>query len=101
MTLINLSFRQQATGNRQQATGVKVRQTWIVHHLLIIGEAAGKVSDTLKNEYPDIPWLGMIDVRNIIAHEYFRIDLNIIWRIVEGNLLSLKRQIENILHKLE
>ena len=53
--------------------------TRVVHHLMIIGEASSRMSQETKEKYPDLPWVGTIDVRNIITHEYFRVDLNIIW----------------------
>ncbi|MDJ0728610.1 MAG: DUF86 domain-containing protein [Crocosphaera sp.] len=72
-------------------------QTWIVHHLMIIGEASSRISKETQAKYPNIPWVGTIDVRNIIAHEYFRVDLNIIWLIVKDDLPDLKKKIETIL----
>ena len=72
-----------------------------IHHLLIIGEACSQVSDSLKNEYPDVPWTGPIDVRNMIAHEYFRVDFNIIWNIVDRNLPPFKKQIQKLLDDIE
>ena len=47
-------------------------QTWMIHRLMIIGEAASKMSDETRQNYPNIPWVGTIDVRNIITHKYFR-----------------------------
>ena len=64
---------------------------------MIIGEASSSISQETRDKYPDIPWVGTIDVRNIITHEYFRVDLNIIWMIVKDNLPDLKSKIENIL----
>ncbi|MDJ0581232.1 DUF86 domain-containing protein [Crocosphaera sp.] len=72
-------------------------QTWVIHHLMIIGEASSNISQEIREKYPDIPWVGTIDVRNIITHEYFRVDLNIIWMIVEDNLPDFKKKIETIL----
>jgi uncharacterized protein with HEPN domain len=87
--------------NYQQFSENKLIKIWIIHHLLIIGEACSQVSDLLKNQYPDVPWNGPIDVRNMIAHEYFRIDFNIIWNIVDRNLLSFKKQIQKLLDDIE
>lgn len=70
---------------------------WIIHHLLIIGEACSQVSEPLKNEHSDIPWTGPIGVRNMIAHEYFRVDFNIIWNIVDRDLPLFKKQIQKLL----
>lgn len=75
-------------------------QTYIIHHLLIIGEAANHVSENVRKQYNNVPWVGTIDVRNIIAHEYFRVDLDIIWNIVQKNLPDLKRKIREILVKI-
>ena len=76
-------------------------QTWIIHHLMIIGEAASKMSEATRQQYPDLPWIGAIDLRNIIAHEYFRVDSNIIWQIVSHDLPNLKKQLQNILKKTQ
>ena len=48
-----------------------------------------------------MPWNGPIDVRNMISHEYFRIDFNIIWNIVDRNLPSFKKQIQKLLDDIE
>ena len=72
-------------------------QTWMIHHLMIIGEAASKMTEETRQLYPNIPWVGTIDVRNIITHEYFRVNLNIIWRIITNDLPNLKQQIKEVL----
>ena len=72
-------------------------QTWVIHHLMIIVEASRNISQETREKYADIPWVGTIDVRNIITHEYVRIDINIIWMIIEDNLPDFKKKIETIL----
>lgn len=72
----------------------------MIHHLMIIGEASSKMSEGTRAKYPDIPWVETIDVRNIITHEYFRLDLKIIWMIVEDNFSYLKKQIKQIVEKI-
>jgi len=59
-----------------------------------------------RQQYLDIPWIGAIDLKNIIAHEYFRVDPirvdpNIIWQIVSNDLPNLKKQLQNILKKTQ
>lgn len=75
--------------------------TWIIHHLQIIGEAVRSISEDFKLNYPQTPWLKIADFRNLIVHEYFRIDLQIIWSIVENQLPQLKEQIKTILQEIE
>ncbi|MFM2409415.1 MAG: hypothetical protein RL481_243 [Pseudomonadota bacterium] len=50
--------------------------------LSIIGENSNKLSDELKNRHPDLPWLDMIAFRNIVAHEYHRVDPIYVWEAV-------------------
>jgi uncharacterized protein with HEPN domain len=72
-------------------------QVWVVHHLQIIGEAANNLSDDLINQYDYIPWAKIIAFRNIILHEYFRVDLQVMNKIIRENLKELKRQIKEII----
>lgn len=51
-------------------------QTWIVHHITIIGEACRTLSDDFVASYANIPWADIIGMRNILVHHYFGIDTN-------------------------
>lgn len=66
----------------------------ILRNLEIVGEAAGKVSLEIKGRYPQIEWSRMTRTRNRLAHEYYRIDLEVVWRIIidylPQNLLALE-----------
>ena len=72
-------------------------QTWVIYHLQIIGEAARAISQEFKARHNEIPWRDASDLRNQIIHEYFRVNLDIIWDIVQNDIPPLKRQIEEIL----
>lgn len=72
-------------------------QVWIVHHLQIIGEASSSLSSSLTNNYPRVPWAEIVAFRNILVHEYFRVDLQAVWKIIERDLPDLKNQVEAIL----
>lgn len=72
-------------------------QIWIVHHLQIIGEASSNLSQKLLSQYPQIPWAEIVAFRNIIVHEYFRVDLQAVWKIIDRDLATLKNQVEAIL----
>lgn len=73
-------------------------QTWVIYHLQIIGEASRATSQEFKAKYPEIPWREAGDLRNLVIHEYFRINLAFIWDIVENDIPTLKQQIEFILY---
>jgi uncharacterized protein with HEPN domain len=76
-------------------------QVWIVHHLQIIGEASSALSETFTNQYSEVAWAEIVAFRNILVHEYFRVNLEIAWRIVERDLPDLKSQVEAILQQRE
>jgi uncharacterized protein with HEPN domain len=83
--------------NQQSFFEDELIQVWVVHHLQIIGEAANNLSDDLTYQYDNIPWAKIIAFRNIIVHEYFRIDLEVVNKIIQENLKELKSQIEEII----
>jgi uncharacterized protein with HEPN domain len=72
-------------------------QTWMVHHIQIIGEAARKLSDSVRKAHPEIPWPQIITMRNVLVHDYFGIDLQEVWMVVERDIPTLKPKIEAIL----
>ncbi len=76
-------------------------QIWSVYHLQIIGEASSAMSESFINQYPTVPWIDIADFRNVLVHEYFRVDVDIVWAIVERELPELKNKIEIILQTLE
>lgn len=68
----------------------------VIRNIEIIGEASKNISDTIKKKHPDIPWKRMIGLRNITIHEYFGVDLEIIWEIVSKNLPEIKPKLNKI-----
>lgn len=75
-------------------------QDAILYNLIIIGEAANQVSEQLKEMHPEVPWSAMIGTRNIVVHGYDQVKLQIVWEILQRDLLSLKSQIDSILSGL-
>ena len=71
----------------------------IIRNFEIIGEASKNVPAEIKNKYPEIPWKKMYGLRNLIAHEYFGIDYEMIWEISKNNLPQNSIDIRNIIEK--
>jgi len=69
----------------------------VIRNFEIIGEAANNLSDEICLKYPKINWRQVIGFRNRLVHEYFGIDYQIIWKIINENLASLNEQILNII----
>jgi uncharacterized protein with HEPN domain len=68
-------------------------QTWMVHNLQIIGEAARALSADLRDRHPEVPWPVIVGMRNILVHQYQHIDTEVVWTTVESGLPTLKQQI--------
>jgi uncharacterized protein with HEPN domain len=76
-------------------------QTWMVHNLTIIGEAARSLSAEFRHSHPEVPWAEIIGMRHILVHDYFEIDLEILWQVLEKDLPPLEVQISNLLNQDE
>ena len=68
----------------------------IVRNLEVIGEAAKNISVKFKDEYKDIPWNKIAGMRNIIVHEYFNVDLEILLKTIQQDIPKLKKAIKKI-----
>src|ERR1035437_1931614 len=66
----------------------------VVRNFEIIGEASRKIPSDIQEEYPDIPWRKMYGLRNLIAHEYFGIDYEMIWEIAKNNLPQNRKDLD-------
>ena len=66
----------------------------IERQLEIIGEAANNLSPELIEKYKEVPWPQIISFRNFIVHEYFGLDLELIWGVLINNIPSFQLQVE-------
>ena len=65
--------------------------------LEIIGEAVKRIPDSVRSQYPDIPWRDIAGMRDKLIHDYFNADVRIIWKAVQEDVPMLKMMIANIL----
>jgi uncharacterized protein with HEPN domain len=73
----------------------------VVRALEIIGEAAKRLPDDLRQRYPDIPWKGMAGMRDRIIHGYDNVDFQIVWEVIKRDIPQIKPKIELILKEYE
>jgi len=73
----------------------------VIRRIEIIGEAAGNVPENIKVKYQNIPWKKMVGLRNITIHEYFGVDLDIVWEIVTKNIPGTKADIQKVLEDMD
>ena len=69
----------------------------VLYDFIIIGEASVNIPEEIQSHYSQIPWRLMSDMRNIMAHEYFQVNLMLTWRTIQNNLPSLKLQLLDLL----
>ncbi len=69
-------------------------------NLLVIGEGALRLTEDTRRRQSEIPWRDLIGLRHRIAHGYARIDLRIVWRIVQDDLPRLMQQLERLSGKI-
>jgi uncharacterized protein with HEPN domain len=73
----------------------------VVRSIEVIGESAKAIPDLVKERNPSIPWEKMMSMRNKLIHEYFGIDLEIIWQTLQEDLPPLRDKIAELIQKEE
>lgn len=77
------------------------KQDAVLRRLIIIGEATKRLSPEFRSQHPTIPWRNIAGLRDIAVHEYERVDLDRIWRIIQTDLLELLTYIQPLLPRQE
>lgn len=75
----------------------RMRQDATLRKLEVIGQAVKNLSDGSKARQPDIPWKQIAGLRDKVIHDYFGVDLDIVWAVVEKELPKLRRAILDLL----
>ena len=76
-------------------------QDAVIRNFEIMGEAVKRLSPEVRDAHPGIPWRQVAGFRDVLIHDYFGIDLDEVWGVVQTNLPQLKLQIEAILQTLD
>ncbi len=69
----------------------------VIRNFGIIGEVSAHIPEEVKHKYPKVPWDKMKGMRNIVIHEYFGVEHDILWRTIKSSLSPLKEQIAQLL----
>jgi uncharacterized protein with HEPN domain len=86
-------IRRKVAEGREAFDEDEYAQLAIVHLIQIIGEAANRLSPELITQHPEIPWRQIVATRNRVVHNYFAIDLEILWTAASSDIPELAEQI--------
>lgn len=72
--------------------------TW---NIMIIGEAANKLTKEFCLSHPNTPWRKIAGMRHVLVHDYYQIDIDELWDVIKEDLIILKPQIEGYIKELD
>jgi len=75
----------------------KEKQYAVLRGLEIVGEATKNLSKELKTRHPEVPWKDIAGMRDKLIHEYFGVNLELVWETIKNKLPQFKKQIHKIL----
>lgn len=75
----------------------RLKQSAITREFEIIGEAVKNLPSQFKEDNPDVPWKEIAGMRDVIIHNYFRVDIDSIWNAIKKDIPVLKEQISQLM----
>ena len=77
----------------------RMMQDAVIRNLEVIGEAVKQLSMALRQQNPEIPWRKMAGLRDVLIHDYLRVEMGEVWAVVERDLPAIKPRIVDLLEQ--
>ena len=71
-------------------------QSAVLHQLLLVGEAAKRLSENYRAAHPEIPWKRVAGMRDVLIHQYDDVDLDEVWKTVKAEIPKLSSQLQSL-----
>ena len=72
-----------------------------IKQLEIIGEASNHISSETRSRFSQVEWSQIIGLRNVFVHEYFGVDVKVVWEIIINDIPELKMKIQAIINSFD
>jgi uncharacterized protein with HEPN domain len=83
--------------SRDQVFNDRMRFDGVLHNLHVIGEAVKRLPAELRSRHPDVPWREVAGMRDIVAHAYFALDLDVLWRGIQEDIPTLLARVRDVI----
>jgi len=87
--------------NRDAVLTDEMRFDALLHNLQVIGEAVKRLPEDFRNRHPDLPWREIAGMRDVVAHAYFALDLDILWDAVQNDVPTLLVRVQQMIREEE
>ena len=85
-------------GERSRFYDSHLVQDAVIRNLQTIAESTQRLSDGIRATEPEVPWRAIAGFRNVLVHDYFEIDLEVVWSVVDQDLPTLVAAVDRMTH---